>query len=125
MVPLFANPRDEAAAAQADVEARRIRIQAESLRAGIEAGARESMRKVADAEAYRDVARLDLEVAREQVSILLSLSEEGRAGTRQMEEARVAEQDKWSAYHQALYEVERARLEALRHSGRLIASMRH
>jgi outer membrane protein TolC len=124
MFPLFANPQDEAAASQAGVEARKLRIQAESLRARIEAGARESLRNVADAEAYQEVAKLDLEVAREQVSILLSLTEEGRAGTRQLEEARVGEQEKWAAYHQALYELERARLEALRHSGQLIASMR-
>lgn len=122
--PLFANPQDEAAASQADLEARKIRIQMDSLRARIEAGARESLRKLTDAEAFLEVARLDLEVAREQVGVLLSRSEEGRAGVRQLEEARVSEQERWSAYHEAHYEVERARIEALRHSGQLIASLR-
>ena len=125
MVPLFANPQDEAAAVQAGLEARKLRLQADSLRASIEAGVHESVGKVADAEAFQDVAKLDLEVAREQVGILLSLAGEGRTSARQLEEARVAEQEKWSAYHQARYEVECARIEALRHSGQLIAAIRH
>lgn len=123
MFPLFSNPQDEAAATQADLEARKIRVHMESLRSRIESAARESLSKVAAAESFQEVARLDLEVAREQVGLLLSLAEEGRAGVRQLEEARVAEQEKWSAYHQARYELERARLEALRHSGRLVASI--
>ncbi|MBA3974153.1 MAG: hypothetical protein C0504_08060 [Candidatus Solibacter sp.] len=124
MFPLFANPQDQAAASQADLEVRKIRVQMESLRARIETGARESMRKVAAADAWRDVAQLDLEVAREQVGILLALNAEGRAGLRQLEEARVAEQEKWSLFHQARYELERALLEALRLSGQLVASVR-
>lgn len=124
MFPLFANPQDLASASQADIEARKIRIQMDSLRARIEAGARDSLRKVADAEAFQEVARLDLEVAREQVSILLSLADEGRASLRQLEEARVAEQLKWSAYHQARYELERARFEALHQSSQLVAAIR-
>ena len=124
MFPLFANPQDQAAASQADLEVRKIRVRMESLRARIETAARDSLAGVAAAEAFQEVARLDLEVTREQVSILLSLAEEGRAGVRQLEEARVAEQEKWSAYHQARYELERARLEALHQSGRLVTMIR-
>ena len=46
-------------------------------------------------------ARLDLELAREQLSILLAQMQEGRAGLRQVEEARVAETNKWIAFYDA------------------------
>ncbi len=124
MVPLFANPQDEAVASQADLEARRIRIQASVLRSKIESGSRQAWRRVGEAESYREVAKLDLDVAREQVGIVLAQSEEGRAGLKQLEEARSAEQERWAAFHEARYELERAKIEALRQTNQLAAALR-
>lgn len=123
-IPLWTNPQDEAAAAQSDLEVRRIRLQASALRTKIESESRQAWQKVRDAEAYREVAKLDLEVAREQTGILLAQVEEGRAGLKALEEARIAEQDRWVAYDEACYELEKARLEVLRRAGRLTASLR-
>jgi outer membrane protein TolC len=123
-IPLWANPQDEAVAAQADVEGRRIRIQASSLRSRIESESRQAWQRVNDADAYREVAKLDLEVARDQVGVVLAQVEEGRAGLKQLEEARIAEQERWSAYYEAGYELEKARLEVLRRTNQLTASMR-
>jgi hypothetical protein len=123
-IPLWTNPQDEAAAAQSDLEVRRIRLQASALRTKIESESRQAWQKVRDAEAYREIARLDLEVAREQTGIVLAQVEEGRAGTKALEEARIAEQDRWVAYDEAGCELEKARLEVLRRAGRLIASLR-
>lgn len=123
-VPLWANPQDEAVAAQADVEVRRIRIQASALRSRIESDSRQAWQRVSDAEAYREVAKLDLEVAREQTGIVLAQTEEGRAGVRQLEESRIAEQDRWAAYDDARCELEKARLEVLRRTSQLTASLR-
>ena len=48
---------------------------------------------------------------------------EGRAALRQVEEARVVENDKWIAFYDAQYGVERARWNVLRLSGGLLASI--
>jgi outer membrane protein TolC len=124
MFPLFANPQDEAVASKADLEARRIRVQADTLRAGIESASRQAWRRVNEAEAYREIAKLDLDLAREQVQVILARGEEGRAGLKELEEARIAEQERWSAFFEARYEVERARFELLRQTSRLSASLR-
>jgi hypothetical protein len=70
------------------------------------------------------VAKLDLEVARDQVGIVLAQVEEGRAGVKQLEEVRIAEQERWSAYYEAGYELEKARLEVLRRTSQLTSSLR-
>jgi hypothetical protein len=67
---------------------------------------------------------LDLDVAREQLSILLAQSSEGRATLRQVEEARTVESAKWLALYEAMHAAERARLELLRHTGTLSASIK-
>ena len=47
------------------------------------------------------MARLDLDVARDQLSILLAQLDEGRATAEQVDEARFVEQEKWIALYQA------------------------
>ena len=75
------------------------------------------------AETAAEVARLDLDVAREQLSVNLAQMQEGRATLRQVEEARVAENDKWMAFYDAQYAMERARWSVLRLTGDLLAAV--
>jgi len=75
------------------------------------------------AEEGRTVARLDLDVARDQLSVLLAQLDEGRATRKQLDDARFIEQEKWIALYQADYTVERARLSLLRQTGRLSAAL--
>src|SRR5688572_27422408 len=58
-------------------------------------GSWKAIQDVRRAEISREVAKLDLDVAREQLFVLLALWEEGRATLRQVEEARAAEMEKW------------------------------
>ncbi len=88
------------------------------------AGTRQNFRDVRKAEAASETARLDLDLAREQLSILLAQVQEGRAGLRQVEEARVAETTKWMAFYDAQTGVERAKWNLLRQTGDLIAALR-
>jgi hypothetical protein len=69
------------------------------------------------------VARLDLEVAREQLSIVLAQMQEGRATLRQVEESRIVENDKWIAFYDSQYAIDRARWNVLRLTGQLTASI--
>jgi outer membrane protein len=122
--PLFPNSNDEARAAQSDVEARRLRIQLNSTRSRIEADSRKAWQQVQEAETAREVTKMDLDLAREQVSVSLAQQEEGRASPRQLEEARFAENERWLAFYDACYELERSRYELLRRTGQLTAALR-
>lgn len=122
-VPVFASTADEARAAQAEIESRRIRFQINDLRGRIESNTRRAWTSIRDAEAGRDVARMDLELARDQVSVILAQSEEGRATLKQLEEARFLEQEKWLLLYDATYALELARMELLRQTNSLVAAL--
>jgi outer membrane protein TolC len=123
-VPLWTGPGAAAAAAQAETEAAQLRIQFRNARRRIESDTRRSYEDIQEAEAARDLARLDLEVARQQVSVLLAQMQEGRAALRQVEGARAAETEKWIAFYDAGTTVEKARLTLLRQTGELLAALR-
>jgi len=69
------------------------------------------------------VARLDLDVARAQLDVDLSMMQEGRLTLRQVEEARIVENDKWIAFYDAQYAVEKAKWNVLRLSGGLVEAL--
>ncbi len=122
-IPLFAGPAVDALVSQASTEEARLRIELRTARNRIALDSRRFYQQVKQAEASRDVARLDLEVARDQLSVLLAQMEEGRASLRQVEEARLTEDDKWMAFIESNYTVETARLNLLRQTGELLASL--
>jgi outer membrane protein TolC len=86
--------------------------------------ARQTFQEVHRAESARDLARADLDLAREQISVNLAQFEEGRLPMARVEEARAAEQEKWLAYYAAQHTVERARLDILHQSGTLLVALR-
>lgn len=122
-IPLLPGPGVSAARAQADAEASKLRIQLANTRNQIIADTRRSYREVRKAEELREVSRLDLEVAREQVAVNLALLQEGRIRLSQVEEARIAESAKWVAFYDAQYGVERAHWNLARQTGDLIAAL--
>jgi outer membrane protein len=123
-VPLWTGPATSAAAAQAEAEAAQIRIQIRTARGRIAADARKAYGDFEQARTAQEVAQLDLEVARDQVSVLLAQMREGRAALRQVEEVRTAETDKWIALYEAGTGFEKARLALLRQTGGLIAALK-
>ena len=123
-VPLWNGPAVNAAASQTDAEAAQLGIQIRNARSRIVADTRKAYDDLKQAEAAWEVARLDLEVAREQVSVLLAQMQEGRTALRQVEESRTAETDKWIALYDAAANVEKAKLAVLRQTGGLLAALR-
>ncbi|MBZ5575302.1 MAG: TolC family protein [Acidobacteriia bacterium] len=122
-IPLVAGPGVAAQIAQTETEIARLRAELTATRNRIATDIQQSFRDVKKAETAADVARLDLDVAREQLSVLLSQQQEGRATLRQVEEARVAENAKWIAFYDAQDNSQRARWNLLRLSGDLLASL--
>ena len=123
-VPLFGNAAGDAHAAQAGLDARRIRLQIQDTRSRVSVATRKAWDKLRESEAAREVARLDLEVARQQVTDLLALMEEGKASLRQLEEARFQEGERWLLLYDARSSVERARLELLKETSQVAAVLR-
>jgi outer membrane protein len=123
-IPLLTGPGVEAAASEAEAGAAKLRLQVQATRNRISLDTRHDYGKVKEIETARDLAKLDLDVARDQVSVLLAQMGEGRATLRQIEEARLAESNKWIAYYESNYNLEKARLNLLSETGGLIAALR-
>jgi len=122
-IPLSVGSAAGGARAQAEADVSKFRIQINSARSRIAADTRKNYGDLKQSEEGRSVARLDLDIARDQLSILLAQLDEGRATSRQVDEARFLEQEKWIAFYQAEYAVERSRLALLRQTGRLSAAL--
>jgi len=122
-IPVFAGPGVDAAASRAEAEVAQIRIQVRAARRRIASDAGRAFQEMRRAEAARDVARLDLEVSREQVSVLLAQMQEGRATLRQVETSRGDETDKWIGLYDATANLDKARLALLRQTGTLMAAL--
>jgi outer membrane protein len=122
-LPVLSGPGVSAqvAATMADIE--RLRAQLNDTRNRIISDIEQAFRDQKKAATAADVSRLDLDVAGEQLSVILAQMEEGRATLRQAEEARATENDKWIAFYDSQYAVEKARWNLLRLSGGLIASL--
>jgi outer membrane protein TolC len=123
-IPLFSGPAVSAAVSLAQAEAAEVRVQIRAARSRVAAGVRRAYADMSQAATGKEIAKMDLDVAREQVSILLAQMEEGRASLRQVEEARTAETDKWIAFYDAATSAEKARLAVLRQTGELMAALR-
>jgi outer membrane protein TolC len=123
-LPILPGAGAGARAAQADIEITRLRTQMNAVRDRIALDTHKAFSDIRHAEMSREVARLDLDVAREQLSVLLAQFEEGRALLRQVEEARAAEAEKWIAFYDAQHALERARIELLKQTGTLSAGIK-
>lgn len=123
-IPVFGDHVGSTRAAQAGIEAKRLGVQARQARARVESDTRGAWHRLKDAEAGRDLARLDLDLSREQVTVLLAQMEEERATLQQVEQARFEEQEKWLGLYEATAQLERARLKLLRQTEMLAAALR-
>lgn len=123
-VPLWLGPAAKALAAKADTEGAQLRIELAQARGRIALETQRRYRDYRTAESARQVARLDLDVAREQLSVELARLEEGRSSLKRVEELRLAEQEKWMAYFDSQAGLERARFAVLEKTGGLVAALR-
>ncbi len=123
-LPVLPGPGIGALTEQRNAEVAHLRVEMNNTRNNVIATVRKTYRDIAKAESAREVARLDLDVAREQVSINLALLQEGRASMSNVEEARALEDNKWIAFFDAEYSLEKARWNLARQTGDLMASLR-
>jgi len=123
-IPLLVGSASRGLAAQTQIDIMELRAQMNQTRNRIELDTQKSYHDLQKAMSASEVARLDLDYAREQVSVLLAQLGEGRAQQQKVDDARFTEQEKWIAFYDAQHAVEKARLDLLRQTGTLLAALR-
>ena len=118
-MPLFVGSGVKALIEQAETDKLHIHAEEQAARNRIALEVHQSYVEIQKAGIGRELAQADLDLARSQLSVLLAQMNEGRATLSQVEEARFAEDEKWIAFYDAQYAVERARLNVLRETGEL------
>jgi outer membrane protein TolC len=123
-IPLLVGRSARAYVSQAETDMAKIRIEVARTRMRITQDLRRVYAELKTAEDARQLAQMDLDVAREQVGLDLAQMNEGRVPLAKLEESRAIENDKWVAFYQAQHAVETARLNVLRGTGTLMAALR-
>ena len=82
-------------------------------------GIQEKAHDLRELEAARDVARLDLQLAQENLQLEQAKFDQGRATLQEIEQARLDENDKWMALLDADFALEQAQLTLLQATGQL------
>ena len=122
--PILTGSAPKAGIAMAQTDIDKIRVEMERTRSRISGDLKTAYVNARLAESSLGVAQADLNLARNQVTVVLAQATEGRATTGQVEAARATEQAKWVAYYDAQHAAELARLNVLRTSGTLLAAVR-
>ena len=123
-IPLLVGAAAKGYLNQAEIDITKMRAQVNDTRNRIGVDTAKSYEDVKRAETATDVAKLDLDVAREQVTVLLAQMNEGRIPRSSVDQARMVEQEKWIAYYDAQNTVEKAKLNLLRQTGTILAALR-
>jgi outer membrane protein len=117
-IPIFASRTSSAVAlAKADFDAASLAL--EKKRSELSLDVRQKARQVHEADLGGEVARLELQLAQENVSVLQAQFDEGRGSLKDLESAHLEENDKWLAYLDANYARQQAQLDLLRTTGQL------
>ena len=123
-VPILTGRSGSAASVQAQVDIDKIRAEIGRTRVRITADLQHAYREVRRVESAQKLARADLDLTREQLTLDLTRYDEGQVTMAQVEASRAAEQEKWIAYYDAQHTLEVARLTILRQTGTLVAALR-
>lgn len=117
-IPIF-SARTTAAVDLASADLHRSELELSATRSRVENEVRGQARRVRETEATREVARLELRLAQEELQILQAKFEEGHANLRDVEKLRLEESTKWLAFLDADFDNQQASLELLRMTGQL------
>jgi len=90
-----------------------------SKRTELTAQVRQKTRRVREMAAAKEVARLELQLAQQNVAVLQAQLAEGKLSLRDMEKARLDENDRWMAYLDANFQRQQAQLDLLKAAGQL------
>jgi len=109
---------------RANVELAKANLEAANLnlvikRNQVSVDVRQKSRKLQQSEAAKEVTRLELQLAQQNVSVLQSQFGEGKLNLRDVEKARLEENEKWMNYLDSNFQRQQAQLDLLRTAGQL------
>jgi outer membrane protein len=122
-IPLLVGRAAGAQASESELDIAKLRVEVGRTRARITSNLRIAYQNMRRSEAARDVARADLDVTREELTVSLAQMDEGRLPLARVEALRATENEKWLAYYDAQHAAEVARLNVLRQTGTLEAAL--
>jgi outer membrane protein TolC len=117
-VPIF-SARIKAAVGLAQVNLDAAKVNLTNKRTELSADVRQKTRKVRESDAAKEVARLELQLAQQNVAVLQAQFDEGKLSLSDMEKARLDENEKWMAYLDAGFQKQQTQLDLLRTAGQL------
>jgi outer membrane protein len=85
----------------------------------VSAAVRQKTRRLRERDAAKEVARLELQLAQQDVTVLQSQFGEGKVNLREVERARLEENERWMAYLDANFQRQQAQLDLLQTAGQL------
>jgi outer membrane protein TolC len=117
-VPLFsARTRQAIGLAQINLETSQATLA--SKKTQVSAEVRQKTRHLRERDAAKEVARLELQLAQQNIAVLQEEFSEGKVNLREVERARLEENEKWMAYLDANFQRQQAQLDLLRTAGQL------
>jgi outer membrane protein TolC len=117
-VPLF-SAHTIAAISLATTNLKVAEMDLQNQRSELSAEVRRQVHLTRELDAGREVARLELQLAQQNLSVLQAQYQEGRLSLRDLEKARLEESDRWLDFLNAGFERQRAELELLRATGQI------
>jgi outer membrane protein len=117
-MPIF-SARTKAAIGLAQVNLDAAKASLTNKRSELSAEVRQKTLRVREMDAAKEVARLELQLAQQNVAVQQAQFEEGKLGLRDMEKARLDENEKWMAYLDANFQKQQAQLDLLKTAGQL------
>jgi outer membrane protein TolC len=117
-IPIFASHTSAAISfARANLTASQMQV--ENKRAQVSLDVRHKARQARQMDMTREVARLQLELAQQNLQVLQSQFQQGRASIRDLEGGQLDENEKWLAFLDAEFAHQQAELDLLRTTGQL------
>jgi outer membrane protein TolC len=117
-VPIFsAQIKANIGLARVNLDAARVKLA--NTKSEVSADVRLQTRHLRERDAAKEVARLELQLAQQNVAVLQLQFGEGKLSLREMEKARLEESEKWMAYLDANFQRQQAQLDLLKTAGQL------
>src|ERR1700736_5657221 len=117
-MPIF-SAKTKANIGLADVNLEASKASLNNKKIEVTSDVRQKTRSVREKDAAKEVARLELQLAQQDVAVFQSQYSEGKLNLREVEKARLTENERWMAYLDATFARQQAQLELLRVAGQL------
>ena len=117
-MPIF-SAQTKAAVGMAEINLEAARVNLTNKKTELTADVRQKTRRVRERDAAKEVARLELQLAQQNVVVEQAQFAEGKLNLREVEKARLEENEKWMAYLDANFQKQQAQLELLKTAGQL------